>query len=322
MSKMTRRTFAKLAGASVLLGAGASRSLAAPADEGGTSRRRFTKELVCGAIGVRADQRRAIALARRFGFESVAPSPHELAGLSDGQLEELRGELKETHLMWGAAGLPVDFRRDERRFRSGMQRLPHLAASLRRAGVVRVGTWLRPTHDTLTYRANFELHVRRLCEVAGVLADHGLRFGLEYVGPKTSWAASRYPFVHTLAEARELIAEIGRNNVGLVLDSWHWYTAHETADDLASLTNADVVACHLNDAPAGIPVDEQRDNERELPAATGVIDLKAFLGALVAIGYDGPVRAEPFNKKLNAMADEAAVAATAAAMNKAFALVS
>jgi hypothetical protein len=42
---------------------------------------------------------------------------------------------------------------------------------------------------------------------------------------------------------------------------------------------------------------------------------------LVQIGYDGPVRAEPFNKTLNAMDNEPAVAATAAAMKKAFALV-
>ena len=66
---------------------------------------------------------------------------------------------------------------------------------------------------------------------------------------------------------------------------------------------------------------EQIDSRRELPAATGVIDLKAFLGALVAIGYDGPVRAEPFNKKLNDMNDDDAIAATAAALRKAFALV-
>ena len=131
-----------------------------------------------------------------------------------------------------------------------------------------------------------------------MLGDHGLRLGLEYVGPKTSWTASRYPFIHTLAEMRELIAEIGRDNVGLVLDSWHWYTAGETAADLRGLTSRDVVACDLNDAPRSVPIDQQRDGVRELPCATGVIDLKAFLTALAAIGYDGPVRAEPFNATL------------------------
>jgi len=109
-----------------------------------------------------------------------------------------------------------------------------------------------------------------------VLGDHGVRLGLEYVGPKTSWSASRFPFIHTMAEMKDLIAEINRDNVGFLLDSWHWYTARETEADLLTLKAADVVLCHLNDAPAGVPVDQQIDNRRALPCATGVIDVKAF----------------------------------------------
>ena len=48
----------------------------------------------------------------------------------------------------------------------------------------------------------------------------------------------RFPFVHTMAEMKELIAEIGRDNVGLVLDSWHWYTAGETDADMKALSPA------------------------------------------------------------------------------------
>ncbi len=184
-----------------------------------------------------------------------------------------------------------------------------------------MSTWLSPCDDKLTYTANFQQHATRLREVAKVLADQGVRFGLEYVGPKTLWSSKRYPFIHSMAEMKDLLAAIGQDNVGFVLDSWHWYTAGETQDDLLTLTNKDIVACDLNDAPVGVTIDQQIDSRRELPAATGVIDLKAFLGALVAIGYDGPVRAEPFNKTLNDMNDDDAIAATAAALRTAFALV-
>jgi sugar phosphate isomerase/epimerase len=122
-----------------------------------------------------------------------------------------------------------------------------------------------------------------------------------------------------MAEARELIAEIGLHNVGLVLDSWHWYTAHETRADLDALAAKDVIAVDINDAPAGREVDEQIDSERELPMATGVIDIKNFLGALEAIGCDAPVRAEPFNAALRKLPPKEAVATTAAAMRRAFA---
>lgn len=318
MADVNRRAFLKTAAAAGAVGLGAFAPSRAAAAE---KRRKFTMALACGSIGVRAEPREAIRLAAKYGFESVTPRPDFLAQLSDGELSELLDALKAKKLVWAAAGLPVDFRGDEATFDAGLRKLPQAAKALARAGAGRVGTWLSPTHDSLTYLANFRRHTVRLRQIAEILGDSGLRFGLEYVGPKTSWTRSQHPFVHTMAETQELIAQIGRDNVGLVLDSWHWYTAGETPDDLLTLTNRDVVACDLNDAPAGIPVDEQMDLSRELPCATGVIDLKAFLTALVTIGYDGPIRAEPFNRKLREMPDEQAVAATAAAMKEAFALL-
>ncbi len=318
MNRWNRRGFVKcLAGGAALAASGAA-GIAMAEDP---PKRKFTMDLRCGAIGVKASLPEAIRLAAEYGFESVEPSAHYLARLSQGQLDETLAELKQKKLVWGAAGFPLDFRGEEEKFKASLRNLPELAAALERAGVTRLSTWISPGHHELTYVANFRRHARRLREGARVLGDHGQRLGLEYVGPKTSWTRSRYPFIHTMAETKDLLAEIGRDNVGLVPDSWHWYTAGETEADLLTLTNRDVVACDLNDAPAGIPVDEQIDNQRELPCATGVIDLKAFLGALVKIGYDGPIRAEPFNKELNAMDNAQAMAATAAAMKKAFALV-
>jgi sugar phosphate isomerase/epimerase len=171
----------------------------------------------------------------------------------------------------------------------------------------------------MTYMQNLKTHARRLREAAAILNDHGLRFGLEYVGPKTSWSTRRYPFVHTMAEMKELIAEIDKPNVGFVLDSWHWYTAGESKKDLMTLRAGQIVSVDLNDAPAGLAVDMQMDGKRELPAATGVIDVAAFLGALQSLGYDGPVRAEPFNDAVRKMAPAEALAATKAAIDKAFA---
>jgi sugar phosphate isomerase/epimerase len=304
---------------SMVLLAGTISSRAASAAKPGE--RKFTLDLRPGSIGVKADQREAIRLAKQFGFESVNPDPAYLGKLSSGERKELAAELKQQNLAWGAAGLPVDFRKDETTFRGSAQNLPKLAAAMQEAGVTRVGTWLMPCHDELTYVANFRQHARRLRECATILEDHGQRCGLEYVGPKTLWTSKRYPFLHSMAETKDLIAEIGVDNMGFILDSWHWYTAGETIEDLRSLSNKDIVACDLNDAPTGKAIDEQIDNQRELPMATGVIDLDGFLRALVAIGYDGPVRAEPFNKTLNQMDNEQAVAATAKAMKEAFALI-
>ena len=330
MADLNRRRFLKTTTALGLAGLsldglvpGTSRVGSAAEDSAAEDRprRRFKKDLACGMIQVRADQREAIRFAHQFGFEAVDPNTGFLLRLSDTELAELQAELKAKNLAWGAAGLPVDFRGDEARFKAGVQRLPEMAKGLQRAGVTRVATWLTPVHGSLTYLANFRQHARRLREVAKVLGDHGQRIGLEYVGPKTSWTRGRYPFIHTMAEMKDLIGEIDQDNVGFLLDSWHWYTAHETQADLLTLTNHDVVACHLNDAPKDVEVDQQQDNTRELPCATGVIDVEAFLGGLAKIGYDGPVCAEPFYRPLRNMPREKALEVVAAAMNKAFALV-
>ncbi len=278
-------------------------------------------QLDCGSIGVKAGPREALAYAARYGFEAISADSGWLMKLSEGELGEFLGEMKSKGIVWGNAGVTVEFRRTDEDYRKTLDEFPARVAALKKAGVSRVTTWIGPGSDTLTYLENFKLHAQRLRGVATVLAEHDCRLGLEYVGPKTSWSVRRFPFVHTMKEMKELIAEIGKPNVGFVLDSWHWYTAGESAADLATLTNKDVVSVDLNDAPAGIPVDQQKDGQREIPSATGVIPIADFLNTLNKLGCDAPARCEPFNAPLRAMAPEQALETVAAAMKKTFALI-
>lgn len=272
-----------------------------------------------GALGIKADQRQSIELAAKHGFDAVDANAGYLQGLSAGELQDLLGFMKSKNVEWGLAGLPVDFRGEEALFRDGVAKLPDTAKGLQRAGVRRCTTWFMPRHQTLPYMANLKLHATRLREVARILNDNGLRFGLEYVGPKTTWASQKYPFAHTMAETKELIAEIGQPSVGFVLDSWHWYHAGDTPADILTLQNKDVVSVDLNDAPANTAKDQMVDGRRELPSATGVIDIKPFVAALEKIGFDGPVRAEPFNDAVRKMSPDEAAAAAISGMKKAFA---
>lgn len=278
--------------------------------------RAMTLNLVGGAIGVEADQTEIIRLAKRYGFESVEALWWDLD-----EPETVATLLKENGLQWGTAGLSVEFRKDEATFEKGMTELPKIASILQRAGVTRVSTYLMPSHQELTYLQNFESHANRLRRIAQVLGDHGLRLGLEYVGTRSLLVRGRFPFLHTLAETQELIAQIGTGNVGVVLDSWHWWTAGDSAAAIRALKNDDVILVDLNDAPKGIAKEDQLDNRRQLPASTGVIPIQDFLEALVAIGYDGPVRAEPFNQTLADLDNAAACQASITALRKAFQLI-
>lgn len=286
-----------------------------PRDLRAQASRRFTINLVTGMIGVTAQSQLEVnTLAKRHGFESVEARGGELAAMSADDLARLKESMQADGLRWGAGFLPNDARADAPTFAEAVKALPGFAAGLQRAGVTRVGTWISPGSDTLTYLQNYKRHVERIGLIAGILGDYGIRFGLEYIGTPTLRRARRYAFIHTMAEARELFADVGAPNLGFVLDSWHWWTAKETADDLRTVRNHEVVAVDLNDAPAGIPIDDQKDNQRELPGATGVIPLRVFVQALVEMGYDGPARAEPFNAALNALENDDACARTVTAI--------
>jgi len=260
--------------------------------------------------------------AARYGFEAFDPNINELAALSDSALKQMRDEMAAKGLAFGFVAQSVPVAQPDEKFSAWLKEsLTGWAAAMQRAGMTRFCTWLSSSDPRLTYLQNFKLHARRLSEVAAVLGDHGISFGLEYVGPKTSWSRGKYPFIHTMESMKELIAETGKPNVGFLLDSWHWHCAGETPADILTLKNTDVVGAHLNDAPKDVPVDQLRDGQREIPMATGVIDTAGFVNALNRIGYDGPIAAEPLGSSVRNLPPEESLALVAAAMKKAMALI-
>ncbi len=250
--------------------------------------------LVCRSLCIEATQLEAIELAHRHGFDSVEARADELARLSEDELQRLLDDLRTKGLRFGLAGMPIDLRRDEQRFKGGLRLLPRLAQVLQRCDVTRLGSSIVSFHDELPFAENFRQHVERVGAVARVLDDHGIRFGLEYCATPTLRRGKRHEFIHSLPQLRELISAINAPNLGLVLDSWHWWMSGSPAAELAGLGKEEVVSVDLNDVPVGVPQAELLDRQRELPGATGVIDLPQFLGALRRLGYDGPVRGESF----------------------------
>ena len=264
-----------------------------------------------GAIGIRMALPDALELATAAGFEGLELNIGEAADLAGQRgVEYVKDLFAGAGLRVGNWGLPVEFRRDDAAYRADMQDLPRLAHLAQQLDATRCATWLLPFSDELRFMEHFEVLTRRLRPAAQVLADHGVRLGLEFVGPRTLRQGHKFSFISSVEGMLGLCSAIGTGNVGLLLDSFHWYTAHGMEQDIASLRNQDVVLVHLNDGIAGKGPDEQLDQVRALPGETGVIDLGAFLGGLNAIGYDGPVVVEPFSERLKAMSPhEAAVAA-------------
>jgi len=246
-----------------------------------------------GALSFSVPVEQALDLARTNGFGGLDLPLAEL-----GQ-RAAHTSLEDVKATFDRAGV-----------RRGAWSLPGYARLAQALGSPWCFTWILPFSDTLDHAANMTYHVTRLRPIAQILAEHGCRLGLEFVGPATMRADHRHAFIHTIDGALELGRRIGTGNTGLLLDCWHWYTSHATVADIDHLSADQVVYVHVNDAPLGRDVDKQIDTQRLLPGASGVIDIVAFLQALARIGYDGPVAVEPFNAAVKALppADRARVA--------------
>lgn len=254
----------------------------------------------------------SLALAERHGFGGV---DIQLAPLHDAVVRESAAAVREQYfrhgLRIGSWNLPfMPYRVSETGWRAELAKLPPQLASADALGARRAGMWIFPGSDERAYDENFAFHVARFQPIARVLADHGIRLGLEFIGPLTTQRQFRHPFIRSIREALELGRAIGPN-CGVLIDAWHWHAAGGTREDLKLLTRENVVHVHVDDAPIGVRRDDLIDNRRRLPCTTGVIDLDGFMQALGRIGYDGPVTAEPFDPEISALAIEQAAAITA-----------
>ena len=125
------------------------------------------------------------------------------------------------------------------------------------------------------------------------LRAHGVRLGLEFVGPH-HLRGRRYPFVWDIPQLLGLLDAIERDNVGVLLDSYHWYTTGQKMEELRLLSAERIVHVHINDAREA--PEAAHDQERLLPGE-GAIDLRAFVAHLRAAGYSGSLSVEVLRKQ-------------------------
>jgi Sugar phosphate isomerases/epimerases len=230
--------------------------------------------------------------------------------------EAVKTFLAEKNVELGSFGLSVEWRGDEETFQKGLAALEDEAAVAASLGADRCTTWMPPAVND-DAEAWIARTADRFREIARIFGRHGVRLGLEWVGPHHLRAGAPNAMganaaIYTLPGTLDLIARIGEPNVGLLVDSYHCYTTGVTGDDLAKLTDAQIVHVHINDAPKGSGPEGARDGERVLPGE-GEIDLKDFLDGLRRAGYRGYIAPEILNP--NNIADDPETAAAKVRMS-------
>lgn len=113
------------------------------------------------------------------------------------------------------------------------------------------------------------------------LAEAGREYGLTMNLEPMPWTS-----VRNLAQAQALIRASGRDDVGILVDAFHFWRAGETLDSLAGLPASALNYMQLCDAPAQAPESEealiaQARGARMVPGEGG-LDLHGLMRALPA----------------------------------------
>lgn len=269
--------------------------------------------LTGAGLGRIESDERLIELAAAHGFQAVDLDAAALVERHG--VEKARELLAGSGVVIGSIGLPVEWRTTEEAFLEGLKKLASSAAAAAALGCKSCCTYILPSTDLKA--AHFmALATRRLRTCAQILGAYGIRLGLEFVGPhhlRTRWAN---PFIWTLEETLDWIEAIGESNVGLLFDSYHWYTNGLTVADIEALRADQIVHVHINDA-SNVPVSEALDNGRIYPGE-GVIDLVGFLQALQKIGYKGAVSQEILTAEAPNQSPEELILRSKAGFDKVF----
>ena len=267
--------------------------------------------LMTGAIGIKGlSLEESIELAAQAGFDAVWFDIKEAKALADQHgVDHVKDLFASKGVKPGGWGAPVRWQDDSERD-DDLEALKPLAELGVALGNPFTTSGIMPGNDEREFDDQYAYVIERLRPFAEGLKASEVNLGIEFIAPKTLRNRFKYEFVYSMPQMLQLAADAGTGNIGVLFDVWHHYTAHGTVEDLDLLTRDNVFVVHVNDAPTGLEIDEQQDLSRTLPMETGVIPAPAMMQKLAAIGFAGPVIAEPFNARINEIAatDPAAAA--------------
>ena len=124
-----------------------------------------------------------------------------------------------------------------------------------------------------------------LNELCDISAAHGVSLAFEFLG-QTDCS------VPTLDLAAEIVREANRKDLGIVIDSFHFYAGNSTLEMIEALDPKLIQIFHINDAEDR-PRDELEDRHRLLPGL-GILPLQQMMSAFRKIGYDKVASVEIF----------------------------
>lgn len=229
-----------------------------------------------------------IRSAGAAGYDLVELRSNKLYDYLD---EHTLGELKELIAEAGVGVLSINTlehitwrsQEDHDAIKAECARLSEIAAAIGCPYVLAVPGKLRqgPKSDQET----IDESVRVLNELADIAESYGVKIGFEFLGEAGN-------SVQTLDLGSRIVDLVGRDSVGNVIDTYHFYAGGSSFESIDRLDPKKLFIVHINDAE-DLPKEQLNDSKRLYPGL-GILPIKEIKDRLDAIGYDGPVSVEIF----------------------------
>jgi len=240
-----------------------------------------------GATTLKADLATDIAVAGKAGFDFVEIWAAKLIGYLDrGGLPALRRDLRRAEVT------PATLNSVERitfndpsghiRMLEEFQRLCRVAEAIGCETILVVPS---PRPKRVSDGAIERESVRALRELSRLAKPHGVRLAYEFLGFADCT-------VNSLAQCAAIVEKVARPNVGLVLDTFHFFAGGSTLASIRAVDPRHIFMVHLNDVERA-PRRKMHDALRLYPGK-GIIPLRGILRELRGIGYTGQMSVEIF----------------------------
>src|SRR5207248_1997015 len=161
--------------------------------------------------------------------------------------------------------------------------LDDLAGTMRDRGIQ---PWCINSIEDITFRD----HAGRTALLAQL--DRTTAIARAVGAPSIVVVPGRRPDGYNAHESVEVVLQVDRPNVGMVIDTFHFYAGGSRLDDIARVPIDKLFVVHLNGCE-DLPRDQLTDAHRLYPGE-GPIPIEAILRALQTRGFDGTCSVEIF----------------------------
>jgi len=227
---------------------------------------------------------RFLKIAKRTGFEAVEFTVDKIEPiLGTEQIRNLQSTLNEEKLKTASINGPENFNLlSENSLSDLVTKTEKLISGAKMLNCDLLLPVPAPNESGLGKTAVIEKTARSLEKISDACGDE-IRLGLEFLGMRNC-------SINNLEDATEVIRRVGKNNVGLTLDSFHSYLSGDDFSTIGKLDPAQVFMVHVNDCEKGRR-ENMTDANRLFPGE-GAIDLHNFLSQVREVGYDDYVSLE------------------------------